>query len=77
MVQEACGTRWPIRRARGRARFSHPAAVEGLMLGGLRCNGPSPARGRASVQPSVDMEHHVHHGAAPSHGFKVGIATLA
>jgi len=24
-----------------------------------------------------DMEHHVHHGEAPSHGFKVGVATLA
>ncbi|HVW01638.1 MAG TPA: hypothetical protein VHB77_14895, partial [Planctomycetaceae bacterium] len=24
-----------------------------------------------------DMEHHTHHGSAPSHGFKVGIATLA
>ncbi len=24
-----------------------------------------------------DMQHHTHHGAAPSHGFKVGIGTLA
>ena len=24
-----------------------------------------------------DMEHHVHNGEAPSHGFKVGVATLA
>jgi glycerol-1-phosphate dehydrogenase [NAD(P)+] len=55
--------------------------VEGLMLGGFAMQWTKSSRPASGAEHQFshlwDMEHHVHNGAAPSHGFKVGIATLA
>jgi len=55
--------------------------TEGLMLGGLamQCHQTSRPASGAEHQFSHlwDMQHHTFGGSAPSHGFKVGIATLA
>lgn len=84
---------WEIVQGGLRDSLAHPAGarageessigplVEGLMLGGfaMQCSKSSRPASGAEHQFSHlwDMEHHVHQGAAPSHGFKVGIATLA
>jgi glycerol-1-phosphate dehydrogenase [NAD(P)+] len=55
--------------------------VEGLMLGGFAMQWSKSSRPASGAEHQFshlwDMEHHVHGGEAPSHGFKVGIATLA
>ncbi len=55
--------------------------VEGLMLGGFAMQWSKSSRPASGAEHQFshlwDMEHHVHEGQAPSHGFKVGIATLA
>lgn len=55
--------------------------VEGLMLGGFAMQWSKTSRPASGAEHQFshlwDMEHHVHHGEAPSHGFKVGVATLA
>lgn len=55
--------------------------VEGLMLGGFAMQWSKSSRPASGAEHQFshlwDMEHHVHNGAAPSHGFKVGVATLA
>lgn len=55
--------------------------VEGLMLGGFAMQWMQTSRPASGAEHQFshlwDMEHHVHHGVAPSHGFKVGLATLA
>jgi glycerol-1-phosphate dehydrogenase [NAD(P)+] len=55
--------------------------VEGLMLGGFAMQWSKTSRPASGAEHQFshlwDMEHHRHEGAAPSHGFKVGIATLA
>lgn len=55
--------------------------VNGLMMGGfaMQCHKTSRPASGAEHQFSHlwDMQHHTHNGSAPSHGFKVGIATLA
>lgn len=55
--------------------------VEGLMLGGFAMQWTKSSRPASGAEHQFshlwDMEHHTHHGEAPSHGFKVGIATLA
>ncbi len=55
--------------------------TEGLMLGGFamqRAKSSRPASGAEHQFSHLwDMEHHIYQGVAPSHGFKVGIATLA
>lgn len=62
-----------------------PEAVEGLITG-LLMTGFAMQAARSSRPASGaehqfshlwDMEHHTHHGVAPSHGFKVGIGSLA
>ncbi len=67
------------------ARAGHPQAieplVEGLMLGGFAMQWSKTSRPASGAEHQFshlwDMEHHVHNGEAPSHGFKVGVATLA
>lgn len=67
------------------ARRGDPAAiaplVEGLMLGGFAMQWSKTSRPASGAEHQFshlwDMEHHTHNGAAPSHGFKVGVATLA
>ena len=55
--------------------------VEGLMLGGFAMQWSKSSRPASGAEHQFshlwDMEHHVHHGETPSHGFKVGVATLA
>lgn len=57
------------------------ALTEGLMLGGFAMQWSKSSRPASGAEHQFshlwDMEHHTHQGAAPSHGFKVGIATLA
>jgi glycerol-1-phosphate dehydrogenase [NAD(P)+] len=68
-----------------RARAGEPAAItaltEGLMLGGFAMQWAKSSRPASGAEHQFshlwDMEHHTHHDAAPSHGFKVGLATLA
>lgn len=57
------------------------ALTEGLMLGGFAMQWSKSSRPASGAEHQFshlwDMEHHTHHGQAPSHGFKVGLATLA
>jgi len=70
----------PAEARNGDAAAIH-ALTEGLMLGGFamqRTRSSRPASGAEHQFSHLwDMEHHTHNGAAPSHGFKVGVATLA
>lgn len=54
--------------------------VEGLMLGGFAMQWSQSSRPASGAEHQFshlwDMEGHTHNGHAPSHGFKVGIATL-
>jgi glycerol-1-phosphate dehydrogenase [NAD(P)+] len=67
------------------ARAGEPAAIfaltEGLMLGGFAMQWSKSSRPASGAEHQFshlwDMEHHVHNGEPPSHGFKVGLATLA
>jgi glycerol-1-phosphate dehydrogenase [NAD(P)+] len=55
--------------------------VEGLMLAGFAMQAATNSRAASGAEHQFshlwDMQHHVHEGKAPSHGFKVGIGTLA
>jgi glycerol-1-phosphate dehydrogenase [NAD(P)+] len=67
------------------ARAGEPAAIfaltEGLMLGGFAMQWSKSSRPASGAEHQFshlwDMEHHEHNGEPPSHGFKVGLATLA
>ena len=67
------------------ARLGRVASVgpltEGLMLGGFAMQWSRSSRPASGAEHQFshlwDMEHHVHGGEAPSHGFKVGVATHA
>ncbi len=67
------------------ARAGESAAIgrltEGLLLGGFAMQWSKSSRPASGAEHQFshlwDMEHHVHNGETPSHGFKVGIATLA
>ena len=66
-------------------RAGSPAAVggllEGLMLGGFAMQSAQSSRPASGAEHQFshlwDMQHHTHRGRSPSHGFKVGIGTLA
>ena len=55
------------------------ALVEGLMLGGFAMQAAQTSRPASGAEHQFshlwDMEHHTYKGIAPSHGFKVGVAT--
>ncbi len=55
--------------------------TEGLMFGGLAMQWAKSSRPASGAEHQFshlwDMEHHVHQGQIPLHGFKVGIGTLA
>ncbi|MFN7139191.1 MAG: iron-containing alcohol dehydrogenase, partial [Limisphaerales bacterium] len=55
--------------------------TEGLMLGGFAMQWSKSSRPASGAEHQFshlwDMQDHTHHGYAPSHGFKVGIGTLA
>jgi glycerol-1-phosphate dehydrogenase [NAD(P)+] len=84
---------WSIVQGRLRELLSDPAGVrsrkteavhqltEGLMLGGFAMQAARSSRAASGAEHQFshlwDMQHHTHNGTAPSHGFKVGIGTLA
>ncbi|EEF61692.1 sn-glycerol-1-phosphate dehydrogenase [Pedosphaera parvula] len=84
---------WDIVQGGLREALNNPAAVrnrdahainsltEGLMLGGFAMQWTKSSRPASGAEHQFshlwDMQHHTHNGKAPSHGFKVGIATLA
>jgi glycerol-1-phosphate dehydrogenase [NAD(P)+] len=84
---------WDIVQGRLREMTSDPAGVpgrdkkaigrltEGLMLGGFAMQACRSSRAASGAEHQFshlwDMQHHTHNGIAPSHGFKVGIGTLA
>src|SRR5204863_7822845 len=55
--------------------------IEGLMLAGFAMQAAQTSRAASGAEHQFshlwDMQHHTYQGQAPSHGFKVGIATLA
>lgn len=55
--------------------------TEGLMLGGFAMQWSKTSRPASGAEHQFshlwDMQDHTHNGSAPSHGFKVGIGTLA
>ncbi len=55
--------------------------VVGLMMSGFAMQAARTSRPASGADHQFshlwDMQHHAHNGAAPSHGFKVGIGTLA
>jgi glycerol-1-phosphate dehydrogenase [NAD(P)+] len=84
---------WAIVQGRLREMVGDPAAVaarepaavgkllEGLMLGGFAMQASRGSRAASGAEHQFshmwDMQHHTHNGVTPSHGFKVGIGTLA
>ena len=84
---------WRIAQSRLRELVANPAGVkarnleavrqltEGLMLGGFAMQSARSSRAASGAEHQFshlwDMQHHTHNGKAPSHGFKVGIGTLA
>jgi len=86
-------TAWGIVQGGLRTAVAHPAGVrnrdleavrqltEGLMLGGFAMQTAKSSRPASGAEHQFshlwDMQHHVHEGRTPLHGFKVGIGTLA
>lgn len=86
-------TVWATVQDRLRAWVDSPAAiaksepaslrrlVNGLMMSGFAMQAAQTSRPASGAEHQFshlwDMQHHTHQGAAPSHGFKVGIGTLA
>jgi glycerol-1-phosphate dehydrogenase [NAD(P)+] len=84
---------WDIVQGNLRAAVANPAGVrkgdpaairqltEGLILGGFAMQAAQSSRPASGAEHQFshlwDMQHHTHQGKAPSHGFKVGIGTLA
>ncbi len=84
---------WNIVQGRLRECLKNPKAArsgdanaifgltEGLMLGGFAMQSSKSSRPASGAEHQFshlwDMQHHTHNGVAPSHGFKVGVATLA
>jgi glycerol-1-phosphate dehydrogenase [NAD(P)+] len=66
---------------RNRDREAVRQLTEGLMLGGFAMQSAKSSRPASGAEHQFshlwDMQHHTHNGRAPSHGFKVGIGTLA
>jgi glycerol-1-phosphate dehydrogenase [NAD(P)+] len=92
-VEQIQSQAWDIVQGRLREMVSDPSGVsrsdrgaigqltEGLMLGGFAMQAMKSSRPASGAEHQFshlwDMQHHEHEGAAPSHGFKVGIGTLA
>jgi len=84
---------WNIVQGRLREMVAHPSGVqtrdanavrglvEGLMLGGFAMQSAKSSRPASGAEHQFshlwDMQHHTYNGWPPSHGFKVGIGTLA
>lgn len=92
-VEPIEATAWRIVQGKLRAALDEPQAIaagapaafehfaEGLMLGGFAMQWMQTSRPASGAEHQFshlwDMQHHTHNGDAPSHGFKVGIGTLA
>ena len=92
-VEAVDRTAWAIVQGGLRKAVANPAGVrnrdpeavrqltEGLMLGGFAMQSAKSSRPASGAEHQFshlwDMQHHVHEGRTPSHGFKVGIGTLA
>jgi glycerol-1-phosphate dehydrogenase [NAD(P)+] len=69
----------------GGVQSRNPAAigrlVEGLMLSGLAMQSARSSRPASGAEHQFshlwDMQHHTYNGHTPSHGFKVGVGTMA
>jgi glycerol-1-phosphate dehydrogenase [NAD(P)+] len=86
------GTAWRMAQAGLFDALGDPAAVargdagaigrmtEALMLGGFSMQWTNTSRPASGAEHQFshlwDMQHHTHNGKAPSHGFKVGVATV-
>jgi len=86
-------TAWAIVQGGLREAVANPAGVrnrnlealrqltEGLLLGGFAMQSAKSSRPASGAEHQFshlwDMQHHVHEGRTPLHGFKVGIGTLA
>ncbi len=84
---------WTIVQGRLRELTANPVAIRtgdpdaigklitGLMFGGFAMQSAQSSRPASGAEHQFshlwDMQHHTHQGCAPSHGFKVGIGTLA
>ena len=84
---------WAIVQGRLREMVADPAGIgrrdpaalgkliEGLMLSGFAMQSAKSSRVASGAEHMFshmwDMQHHTHNGRVPSHGFKVGIGTLA
>jgi glycerol-1-phosphate dehydrogenase [NAD(P)+] len=70
----------PSAIARGEAGALH-RLINGLMMSGFAMQAAQTSRPASGAEHQFshlwDLQHHTHEGAAPSHGFKVGIGTLA
>jgi glycerol-1-phosphate dehydrogenase [NAD(P)+] len=74
LIAEPAGV--PARRPESISRL-----VEGLMLAGFAMQAAKNSRAASGAEHQFshlwDMQHHTRNGVTPSHGFKVGIGTLA
>jgi glycerol-1-phosphate dehydrogenase [NAD(P)+] len=84
---------WAIIQGRLRELVADPSSIaarkpeairrllEGLMLGGFAMQVAKSSRVASGAEHQFshlwDMQHHTHEGRTPSHGFKVGLGTLA
>jgi glycerol-1-phosphate dehydrogenase [NAD(P)+] len=66
---------------RDRDREATRCLITGLLMTGFAMQAACSSRPASGAEHQFshlwDMEHHVHNGEAPSHGFKVGIGSLA
>jgi glycerol-1-phosphate dehydrogenase [NAD(P)+] len=92
-VEPIDATAWGIVQGELRTALADPAAcaagvpsaigklTEGLVMGGFAMQAAQSSRCASGAEHQFshlwDMEHHTHQGKAPSHGFKVGVATVA
>ncbi|MGZ5569334.1 MAG: sn-glycerol-1-phosphate dehydrogenase, partial [Limisphaerales bacterium] len=83
---------WQLAQAGLRDALGNPEAIsradadaiggvtEALMLGGFSMQWSNTSRPASGAEHQFshlwDMQHHTHNGKAPSHGFKVGVATV-
>ncbi len=70
----------PLGAKEGKENAINPL-IEGLILGGFAMQWSKSSRPASGAEHQFshlwNMEHHTHKGEAPSHGFQVGVATLA
>jgi glycerol-1-phosphate dehydrogenase [NAD(P)+] len=76
---------WETVQSSLRDALQHPIdaelLTEGLIMSGFAMQAMQSSRPASGAEHQFshlwDMQHHTHEGVAPSHGFKVGVATIA